>query len=52
MGAIFESIDAMGRVFVDFAGPMLVQSGVLIIVLLGLDRVLRRRVRAVLRYWI
>ncbi len=52
MNGITEQINAMGQLFVDFALPMLIQSSVLIIVLLGLDFVLRKKVRAVFRYWI
>jgi beta-lactamase regulating signal transducer with metallopeptidase domain/Tol biopolymer transport system component len=52
MNAILEAINSMGKVFVGFAWPMLVQSSLLIAVLLGLDVILRKRARAVLRYWI
>ena len=52
MDAILEQINSMGNAFVDFALPMLVQSSVLIVVLLGLDMILRKRVKAVFRYWI
>jgi beta-lactamase regulating signal transducer with metallopeptidase domain/nitrous oxidase accessory protein NosD len=52
MDAIVQTINAAGRTFVDFALPMLVQSGLLIVILLAADAVLRRRVRAVFRYWI
>jgi beta-lactamase regulating signal transducer with metallopeptidase domain len=52
MEAILEQINSMGKAFVEFALPMLVQSSVLIAVLLGLDLILRRRIRAVFRYWI
>ena len=52
MDAILEQINSMGNAFVEFALPMLVQSSVLIVVLLGLDIILRKRVKAVFRYWI
>ncbi len=52
MDAILEQVNSMGDAFVNFALPMLVQSSVLIVVLLGLDLILRKRVKAVFRYWI
>ena len=52
MNAILEGINSAGRAFVEFAGPMLVQSSVLIAILLAGDFLLRRKVRAVLRYWL
>ena len=52
MNAIIDIINAAGRAFVDFALPMLIQSGVLILILLAVDLVLRRKVRAIFRYWI
>ena len=52
MHVILDQINALGKTFVDMALPMLVQSSLLIIVLLVLDRVLRKRVRATVRYWI
>ena len=52
MNAILEGINSVGRAFVEFAGPMLVQSSVLIAILLAGDFLLRRKVRAVLRYWL
>jgi beta-lactamase regulating signal transducer with metallopeptidase domain/Leucine-rich repeat (LRR) protein len=45
-------LNSVSEVFTGFAGRMLVQSSVLILILLLLDLVLRRRVRAVVRYWI
>ena len=51
MDAILEQINSAGKVFVGFAWPMLIQSSILIVVLLGLDLVLRKRIRAVFRYW-
>ena len=52
MNAILEQINSIGKVFVEFALPMLVQSGVLTAVLLLADLALRRKVRAVFRYWL
>ncbi|MCF7974322.1 MAG: carboxypeptidase regulatory-like domain-containing protein [Phycisphaerae bacterium] len=52
MDAILEQVNSMGNAFLDFALPMLVQSSLLIIALLGLDMLLRKRMRAVCRYWI
>jgi len=45
-----EELNAIGQRFIDFALPMLIQSSVLILLLLVLDLMLRRRVRAVVRY--
>jgi len=52
MHAILERINSAGCAFVEFALPMLVQSCVLILILLLADVLLRKRVRAVFRYWI
>ena len=52
MNAVVQTINATGRSFVHFALPMLIQSSVLILILLLVDLLLRRRVRAVVRYWI
>ncbi len=52
MDAVLEQINSSGKAFIDFALPMLIQSSVLIVVLLGLDAILHKRARAVLRYWI
>ncbi len=52
MNAIIETINSAGRTFVEFALPMFIQSSVLILILLALDVLLRRRVRAVFRYWL
>lgn len=52
MNTVIEQINSMGRAFVDFMWPMLWQSSVLIVVLLALDFMLRRKVRAVFRYWL
>lgn len=52
MGAFIEHIDMMGEGFAGFALPMLVQSSALILALLLAEPVLRRKVRAVHRYWV
>lgn len=52
MNTILEQINSAGFVFVKFAVPMLVQSAVLIVVLLLTDLLLRKKVRAVVRYWL
>ncbi|MBC8468462.1 MAG: carboxypeptidase regulatory-like domain-containing protein [Planctomycetes bacterium] len=52
MNAILEQINSAALKFVEFALPMFVQSVVLIVILLLADFVLRKKVRAVFRYWI
>ena len=52
MNTIVEHINSAGLSFVEFAVPMLVQSGVLIVILLLADLLLRKKVKAVFRYWI
>lgn len=52
MNAILEQINSAGLKFVEFALPMLVQSVVLIVILLLADFAMRKKVRAVFRYWI
>lgn len=52
MNAVVEILNAVGQEFFEFSLPMLIQSCVLILILLAVDAVLRRRVRAVFRYWI
>jgi beta-lactamase regulating signal transducer with metallopeptidase domain len=52
MNSLISWINSVGISFVAFNLLMLLQSGILILVLLFVDRVLRKRVRAVLRYWI
>ncbi|MFA5239341.1 MAG: M56 family metallopeptidase [Phycisphaerae bacterium] len=52
MNTILEQINSIGSVFVDFAVPMLVQSAVLIAVVFLADLLLRKKVRAVFRYWL
>jgi beta-lactamase regulating signal transducer with metallopeptidase domain len=50
MNALIESLNLFGKRFVDFALPMLLQSSLLIVVIFTLDFVLRKKVRAVVRY--
>jgi len=50
MNTVFEHINSSGTWFVDFAAPMLLQSTVLVIILLLVDLLLRKKVRAVFRY--
>ncbi len=52
MNAILEQINSAGLKFVEFALLMFVQSVVLIVILLLADFALRKKVRAVFRYWI
>jgi len=52
MNAIIEKTNSVGYAFIEFALPMLIQASVLIVLLLLGDLVLRKRVRAVFRYWI
>jgi len=52
MNTILEQINSAGYRFVEFMVPMLVQSAVLIAVLLLADLLLRKKVRAVVRYWL
>ena len=52
MNLIVEQINSTGQVFVNFAIPMLVQSSLLILILLFVDLLLRKKIRAGFRYWI
>ncbi|MGB2807885.1 MAG: M56 family metallopeptidase, partial [Sedimentisphaerales bacterium] len=52
MNTIVEHINSVGHTFVEFALPMLIQSSVLIAILLLVDLLLRKKVKAVFRYWI
>ncbi len=44
-------INSIGEAFWEYSSQVFVQSSILIIVLLIIDFLLRRRVRATLRYW-
>jgi beta-lactamase regulating signal transducer with metallopeptidase domain/lipopolysaccharide export system protein LptA len=50
MNAWIEFLNRWGDRFLDFAGPMLWQSSLLIVIVWALDRALRRKVRAAIRY--
>lgn len=52
MSEFVSWMNSTGESFVAFAVHMLVQSSVLILILLLLDLVLRKKIRAVVRYWI
>jgi len=52
MNAIIELFNSTGSKFVEFALAMLIQSSALIIILLLADFLLRKKVRAVFRYWL
>jgi hypothetical protein len=52
MSAVLEHINSAGGIFAGFALAMLIQSGVVIAVVLGAEAVLRKRVRAAVRYWL
>lgn len=52
MNSIITFLNTTGKTFIDFSGPMLIQSSVLIVVLLVADLLLRKKVRAVFRYCI
>ncbi len=52
MDSVTTFLNEAGESFAGFSLAMLVQSSVLIVILLLLDMVLRRKVRAVFRYWI
>lgn len=52
MNVLLEQVNSIGKAFVEFAVPMLVQSGVLIVILLLIDLALRKKVKAVFRYCI
>jgi len=49
MDGITAALNSAGGSFVDFALPMLAQSSILILIILVLDILLRKRVRAVFR---
>ncbi|MHC4517185.1 MAG: M56 family metallopeptidase [Planctomycetota bacterium] len=52
MSELIALLNATGKSFVGVAVPMLIQSSVLIVALLVLNLLLRRRIKAVVRYWI
>ena len=52
MNSCLAGLNDVGRVFCNYSANMFVQSGVLIILLLVIDLLMRKRVRATFRYWI
>jgi lipopolysaccharide transport protein LptA len=50
MNSIIESLNLRGEHVPGFAGPMLLQSTILILALFTLDFILRRKIRASIRY--
>jgi beta-lactamase regulating signal transducer with metallopeptidase domain len=52
MNGVLEQVNSLGRQFAEFGWPMLIQSSALITILLLVDLLLRKKVRAVFRYWI
>ncbi|MHC4638794.1 MAG: M56 family metallopeptidase, partial [Planctomycetota bacterium] len=52
MDNLITFLNTMGKTFIDFSMPMLIQSSVLIIILLIVDLLVRKKVRAVFRYCI
>jgi len=51
MSEMLEHINLMGKAFVEFAWPLLIRSSALMTALLLVELLLRKRVRAALRYW-
>jgi len=49
---IMIQLNTMGRAFVDFAWPLLIESAVLVGLVLLVEVALKHRVRAALRYWL
>ncbi|MHC4388917.1 MAG: M56 family metallopeptidase, partial [Planctomycetota bacterium] len=52
MSAVLQHINSAGGIFAGFALAMLIQSGVVIAVVVLAEAVLRKRVRAAVRYWL
>jgi beta-lactamase regulating signal transducer with metallopeptidase domain len=52
MNTIVQTLNTAGQAFVGLVVPMLIQASLLILILLAVDALLRKRVRAVFRYWI
>ena len=52
LNPIIEGLNKIGEIFCSFSSAMLIQSSVLIAALLFIDFLIRRRVRAVVRYCI
>ncbi|MHC4645050.1 MAG: M56 family metallopeptidase [Planctomycetota bacterium] len=52
MNTLIENINWLGKAYADFALPMLIQSSGVLLALLLAELVLRRKVPAVVRYWV
>lgn len=52
MELILEQVDSMGQAFVKFAGPMMIESALVLGLVLMVEFALRAKVRAALRYWL
>ena len=52
MDMTWEHINLIGKAFLEFSLPILIQSSVLITFLLLVELLLQKKVRAVLRYWL
>ncbi len=52
MGELVHVLNTTGGAFVAWAGSVLIQSSMLILILAALDLILRKRIKAVVRYWI
>jgi beta-lactamase regulating signal transducer with metallopeptidase domain/Tfp pilus assembly protein PilF len=52
MNNLTEILNAGGEKFVEFSVSMLIQSSILIVILLAIDLLLRKKVRATFRYWL
>jgi beta-lactamase regulating signal transducer with metallopeptidase domain len=51
MSEMLEYINSIGKAFVEFAWPLFIRSSVLMAILLLVELLLHKRVRAVIRYW-
>jgi len=51
MSEMLEHINSIGKAFVEFAWPLFIRSSALMAILLLVELVLRKRVRAAIRYW-
>ncbi len=52
METFVTALNTIGKTFVDFSLSMLIQSGLLILILLALDLLLRKKVQSVFRYFL
>jgi beta-lactamase regulating signal transducer with metallopeptidase domain len=51
MSEMLEHINSIGQAFVEFAWPLFIRSSALMAILLLVELLLRKRVRAAIRYW-